>query len=246
MERILVRTIGEGVSEAKKLLGEIVDRNTVLFLSGGNSPIPLYQSLALDKTVHPAVVALVDERYGEPMHANSNEKMIRRTGLSTYITSQKIPFYTILQKGLSREETAVSYDAVVRKLLFNMPRSVAFLGLGADGHIAGIAPNRKDFVNPLFPNHITNEEGTSRQAFGERMVDSFNDADGPFQQRVTMTFQALSLMDRLIMWVFGEEKRKAQEDIFTQGSLEQLPGRFLNLPDIAPKVTIISDMRVLI
>lgn len=232
MQHIFVPTIEAGVEKAKKVIYDKVDRKTVLFLSGGSSPKPLYQSLSLDKTLHPAAVGFVDERYGNPMHETSNEKMIRRTGLITYIAGEQIPVYPILQENLSREKTAEKYDEVVRKLLFNIPRSVAIVSIGVDGHTAGIAPNREDFINPLFHNVSL-------------LVGSFNDTTGPFKERITLTFQALSMIDHLILWVFGEEKRHALGKIFTEGPLEEIPGRFYNQPDISEKVTVITDLNII-
>src|SRR5258708_7944325 len=68
-----------GVELAKELLNEIVDKNSVLYLSGGSMQ-RLYELLAKEETILPGAVGLVDERFGEPMHDNSNEKMVRETG----------------------------------------------------------------------------------------------------------------------------------------------------------------------
>ncbi|HSW88673.1 MAG TPA: 6-phosphogluconolactonase [Candidatus Saccharimonadales bacterium] len=231
MQNIFVSTIEEGIESAKKVIYDKVDRKTVFFLSGGSSPKPLYQSLALDKKLHPAAIAFVDERYGAPMHETSNEKMIRRTGLLTYFSGEHIPIYPILQENETREETTEKYDETVRKLLFNIPRSVAIMSIGVDGHTAGIAPNREDFTNPLFHNVSL-------------FTSSFNDISGSFKERITLTFQALSLIDYFILWVFGEEKRHALGKIFTSGSLEEIPGRFFNQPEISEKVTLITDLRI--
>ncbi|HSW96595.1 MAG TPA: 6-phosphogluconolactonase [Candidatus Saccharimonadales bacterium] len=230
MQTLIVSTIDDGVEKAKKVIYDKVDRKTVFFLSGGSSPKSLYQSLALDKKLHPAAVAFVDERYGTLMHDTSNEKMIRRTGLSTYFSGEHIPVYPILQENIARGETADKYDQTVRKLLFNIPKSVAIMSIGVDGHTAGIAPNREDFINPLFHNVSV-------------FVGSFNDTGGSFKERITLTFQALSLIDYFILWVFGEEKRHALGKIFTPGNLEEIPGRFFNQPEISEKVTLITDLR---
>src|SRR5258708_1962504 len=159
--------------------------------------------------------------------------MIKRTGLLNYFTTQQISFYPILglqQENLSREGTAEKYDETVRKLFFNIPRSVAIVSIGVDGHTAGIAPNRKDFINPLFRNVSL-------------LAGSFNDITGPFKERITLTFQALSMIDYFVLWVFGNDKRHALEKIFTPGSLEEIPGRFYNQPEISAKTVLITDIQ---
>lgn len=256
MQKIFVKNITEGIEKAKKKLYEKVDRSTVLFLSGGSSPKPLYQELALEKQLHPAALALIDERYGNPMHETSNEKMIKRTGLLNYISSQHIPFYPILQAHLSREETAEKYDETVRKLFFNIPKSLAIMGLGVDGHIAGIAPNREDFTNPIFTSTSLREATKELRGnpdeiaslpltmTGYNFADSFHDEKGPFKERVTLTFQGLEMIDQFILWVFGDEKKHALEKIFTEGSLEEIPGRFFNKPEIDRKIILVTDQQM--
>src|SRR5437764_676646 len=102
MDMYVVSDIAEGIEKAKKFLYEQVDKKTVLFLSGGQSPSPLYETLAKEALIHPAAVAMIDERYGKAGHEKSNEKMIRETGLVSYLGDQKIPFHPILQEGKNR------------------------------------------------------------------------------------------------------------------------------------------------
>src|SRR6266550_3278411 len=74
-----------GVELTKGLLSEIVDKNTVLYLSGGSMQ-RLYELLAKEETILPGAVGLIDERFGALMHDNSNEKMIDTTKFFRYLT----------------------------------------------------------------------------------------------------------------------------------------------------------------
>src|SRR5579859_2388338 len=96
MQVVVAENIIKGVERVKEELYKRTDSKTVLFLSGGKTPKPLYETIAQEKIIKPAVIALVDERYGKPMHKNSNEKMISETGLLAYTSSRNIPFYPIL------------------------------------------------------------------------------------------------------------------------------------------------------
>lgn len=258
MRKIIVSSLQEGVTKAKNILYEKIDRNTILFLSGGKSPRPLYEALAKEKIVHPAAVAMVDERYGEPFHNNSNEKMLRETGLLSYFQKANIPFHPILQKGLSRESTAKQYDQTIRKLLSQIPKSLAVVSIGPDGHTAGIAPNRKDFRNPLFhsssrhaelvsassteiPKRVRDDNSYDRKSL---LVSEFNDPTGPFGERITLTFEALAMIDYFILWVFGEEKKEALQKLFAKESLEEVPGRFYRQKNISKKTILITDQDV--
>jgi 6-phosphogluconolactonase/glucosamine-6-phosphate isomerase/deaminase len=87
----------QGIKVAKHLLYKTVDPKTVLFLSGGTTPKPLYKALAQEKKLHVGAVAMVDERYGVPLHKNSNERMIKESGFLDYFKKIQVPFYPILR-----------------------------------------------------------------------------------------------------------------------------------------------------
>lgn len=225
-----VKNVGdpnEGFSVAKDILYKTVDLDTVLFLSGGSTPKPLYEILAKEKKLKPGAVALVDERFGKPFHSNSNEKMIQETGLPSYFSKNGTPYYPILQKGNDRKTTASKYSAVVASLFTDFPSRVAVLGIGSDGHTAGIPPR--------------NEKLKIKR---EKFVTEFSDFPGEFRQRITLTFSALSKMDLLIVLVFGENKEEALRKMFLPGSLEEIPARFYLRKDIAKKTLLITDQKV--
>ncbi len=223
-----------GFEAAKKNLYERCDRQSILFLSGGRTPKDLYQQLSQEHQLEAGAVGLVDERYGEKFWENSNEKMIQESGLLSYLDSKNIPFYPILQDGMSRVETAEHFDQELRSLLFSaFPKSIAILGVGLDGHTAGIAGTREGFKNPMFFHDQK-----------DLLAATFNDQKGMFKERITMTFNALSLMDILLVLVFGDDKKKALQLMFSQGSEEEVPSRFLMRPDMAKKVILITDQKV--
>lgn len=233
MQFILVKNVEAGVEKAKEALSREIDSKTILFLSGGSTPAPLYEALAKDRIIHPAGVGMIDERYGEPMHENSNELMIQNTGLLSYFDKKNIPFYSMLQKGMDREQDARYYDQKVRDLFFHFPKSVAVIGIGKDGHTAGIAPNRTHFQDPLFDKEREH-----------LYVSEFDDPTGPFGQRITMTFAGLALIDFLVVFVFGKDKQKAIQKAFTAGYLKDCPARFFQQPDIAGKTLFITDQKL--
>lgn len=237
-----VSTMYEGFRTARELLYTVVDKTTVLYLSGGRTPKDLYANLANDKKLLPGAVALVDERYGLKNHNTSNEKMIEESGLLPYLREQRVPFYPILEeehKGLN--ETADNYDMTVRYLFAGFPRSVATLGIGMDGHTAGIAGDRKgshdlsvqDFHNRMFDDDQKN-----------MLVSSYADLHGTFKERISMTFLGLSMIDVFVVHVFGEDKKEALEKVFSPGSEEEVPGRFLLRPEIARRTLLITDQKV--
>lgn len=227
-----VKDSNEGVNLAATILYEVVDRKTILYLSGGSTPKSLYEKIAQEEVLKPGAVGQVDERYGPILHPASNQLMIRESGLTRYLEMIDIPFYPILQNK-ERLQTAHDYDEKIRGLNAVYSRSVAILGIGGDGHTSGIAPNRTDFQNPIF----APEQKTL-------LVSEFNDSTGTFKERVTTTFLGLQMYDLMILLVFGEDKKKALDLMFGDGPEEEIPARFYKRKEIAPKTLLITDQTV--
>jgi len=227
-----VSDLEAGVSLAKDLLYDMLDKNTVLYLSGGSIQ-RLYELLAKEESLVSGAVGMIDERFGQPMHDNSNEKMIHDTKLLKYLAFKNIPFYSILQLDKTREETASIYDEKIRSLHATFPKHIGLIGIGPDGHISSIIPNRSDFHNPWF-----DEESK------HLLVSEFNDPKSHYKERVGMTFLGLSMLDQLLVLAFGDSKQPVFDLLFASGKEEDLPARFFKRPEIAQKTLLITDQQV--
>jgi len=229
MKIIKVKNLEEGFEVCKNLLYETISKNSVLFLSGGSTPKSLYQILAKEKKLKAGAMALVDERYGEKLHENSNESMIRDTGLVQYLSKQSIRFYPILENK-SLEQTAKDYDKTTRYLFNYFPKNVGILGIGTDGHTAGIPAIEEIAKN------ILNDKSL--------LVNFYDDKKSFYKKRITLTFLGLSKLDQIIVLVFGKDKKKALELLFKIGSITEIPARFLTQKEITRKVILITDQAI--
>jgi 6-phosphogluconolactonase/glucosamine-6-phosphate isomerase/deaminase len=245
----------EGFALAKEILYVLSDKRTMLYLSGGRTPTDLYKKLADEEKLEAGAVGLVDERFGEKFHEHSNEKMLQDSGLLRYLQVKDMKFYPILNSSPRhsresgnpvgsgsritvrddslRKQTAEEYDTTVRELNNVYQKSIGILGVGMDGHTAGIAGNRHDFHNPLF-----NED---RKLL---YVSEFDDPKGMFKERVSMTFLGLSMLDLNIVLVFGDDKKEALDKMFADGPEEDVPSRFFKRHTIAEKTLLITDQSV--
>ncbi|MEN9407011.1 MAG: 6-phosphogluconolactonase [Candidatus Parcubacteria bacterium] len=244
---VKVHSEQEGIGLLMPLLTKIVTRRTVLYLSGGRTPKELYTTLAKSEELLPGAVAMVDERFGVPMHESSNEKMLRDSGLFRYIQMRDIPFYPVLS-GKKRSVTADEYDQVVRTMLAQYQQHIAILGVGMDGHTAGIPAVRvkSELHNAnggKFPDWYEDLQERSKN----RMVIDYDDGGPPaggYKERITMTFQGLSMMDVFFVLVFGKDKNPALQEMFADGSEEEVPSRFLKRSEIATKTLLITDQMI--
>lgn len=227
-----VKTPQDGITTAKDILYKATDKKTALFLSGGTTPKDLYVSLSQEHKLRIGACAMCDERFGEKFHKDSNELMMKNTGLLRYFELTDIPFYPILQKPqVSLEKTAEKYEERVRSLFAAFPKSVAITGIGADGHTAGLPAQNSELILNSY-DLVTS------------FADSISIAEGGYGSRITLTFLGLSFIDMLIVLVFGSAKKKAIEKMFEKGPLEEIPARIYTQKEIAKKTVLITDQRV--
>lgn len=231
MQIVVIPDFQKAMEKTKEILYEKVDKKTFFILAGGNTPRYLYSQLAKEEIIKPAAVGIIDERFGEPFHENSNELMVKESGLLDYFNKKNIPFYSMLQKGKTPEEDAKLYDKIMRDMFFKLPKNLLLLGLGPDGHIASIMPNRKDFTDPLF-------DESQEHLYVSQLTDPKK-----YKTRITLTFAGLSLIDQFVMIAFGKEKKKALQEMFTPGSVEELPARFLT-QHASNNTVIITDQQI--
>ena len=226
-----VQKANESVME---ILGKYSDFKTALFLSGGTTPKKLYEYFAVQKSLRAGAVGQIDEKFGARNHKKSNEFMIVSTGLTEYFEKKNIRFYPILEGGREIEAAAKNYDEALRFILKYFPKSVGILGIGSDGHTAGI-PAVAEIAQKMLDDQSS-------------LVDFYEEEKyGP---RITMNFQALSMLDLIIIFVLGQEKREALRMMFDPSvdpgreEIEKVPARFYLKPEIAEKVILITDQIV--
>jgi len=224
------------VQKANETIVEILqkysDFKTAMFLSGGSTPKKLYEHFANEKKLKVGSVGQIDERFGVRAHKNSNEKMIEETGLLKYFESLNIRFYPMLEEDKEIEDTARDYDEALRFVLKYFPKSVGILGIGEDGHTAGI---------PSIP------EISRKMIDDQSGIIDFYDAE-KYGARITMNFHGLAMLDLIIILVLGQEKRETLSQMFkysgTQEEIEKFPAKFFLKPEIALKTILITDQIV--
>lgn len=237
------------VNKANEVTTEILqkysDFKTALFLSGGSTPRKLYEHLANEKKLKAGSVVQIDERFGKRGHRNSNEVMIENSGLIKYFESQNIRFYPMLEHVITRysdmEELSKNYDEALRFILKYFPKSVGILGIGADGHTAGI---------PAIP-EIAKEIAEDQSS----LISSYEAK--PYGARITLNFQGLAMLDLIIVLVLGQEKREVLNKMFKDPSTTssiggqaglvaevEYPAKFYLRPEIAKKTILITDQVV--
>lgn len=212
------------MDKAFELLETWLTPQTLLLLSGGSSPKPLYKKLSFS-TLSVGAVATVDERFGPFGHKESNERMFEETGIYKWAVEQNAEIYRVLHQGqnVTLEESAQNYEKSLARAFQKFPKKVAVMGVGSDGHTAGIAP------------------GVSWWDENKLVVGYTHDAPSwHWPERITLTFAALRQIDKFLVLLFGRKKRKVLEKLHLneEASLQQFPAAFYL--EASAKTTIIS------
>ena len=192
---------------AKRLKEDLArQEQAVLVVSGGRSPVALFQALATQALVWSRVViTLTDERWVPPDHADSNEALVR-----THLLKQRaamasfLPFWT---GDATPEAAAQSLCASLLEL--PSPFSTLVLGMGEDGHMASLFPGSAELAAGLItPDPVLAVNPTL--AAHARMSLSLN--------------RILQSRDIVLMFS-GAAKRQVLEEALGEGPVEDLPVR---------------------
>lgn len=161
----------------------------VLWFTSGGSNIPLTVQIMneLDEPLTKLLTIMpIDERFGPVGHENSNVQQLLDAGF----TPKRATFIPVLTNA-SLETTVVRYEEALTHALAANDAVIAQLGMGPDGHVAGILPGSSAVnANTLVTNY-----------------------QGPDFMRVTLTFPALRRITSAYLFAYGDNKKQALEDL---------------------------------
>lgn len=211
MKYILTAAWDDGVADlTSRLVRELAAGKRVLWLTSGGSNIPSSVqimdniSAGLSKKLS---VSLADERYGEPGHSESNWAKLIEAGFE----AKRASLLPVLRPDTSFKQAIQVYNELMEAAFLASDVIIAQLGIGPDGHIAGILPN-------------------SPATTAKTLVAGY---EAPPLKRLTITFTALSRITAAYVFAFGKPKQKALVAVQNRElSREVQPAQILNeLPE---------------
>lgn len=179
-------------------------KRVLWFVSGGSNIQASVQVMnkLTDEPTENLAIFLIDERFGAPGHKDSNYKQFQDAGFQ----HKQASFIPVLVEGLNLQETSQRYSELLERALDHADIVIGQIGIGADGHIAGILPH------------------TSATA-ASGLVISY---EHPTHTRITATFDAIRRIDCDFSFVFGKDKYEALYRLKTEDlPLQEQPSQIL-------------------
>lgn len=164
----LVETLSKHLAQGEKVLW---------LLSGGSSiPIEVEVSKILTAPIDNLTVGLVDERFGKSGHGGSNFKQLSEAGFALSINP--------VLKDQPAEKTTKDYAAFLEEAFKTSTFKLGLVGIGPDGHVAGIKPHSPAVAAKGFACQYD--------------WDDFH--------RITMTPKAIESLDEVVSYLRGQPK----------------------------------------
>lgn len=206
IEIIKVKDKAAGQVKVHEILKKIVDPTTLLALSGGTSMD--YGKMIVDPDdILPGAICVVDERYGEPFHENSNELLLKNQGIKEWADKNCIESHKVLRGDIIDSDTC-NYDETIKDLFKRFKKKVGVMGVGTNLHTAGIFPYSFMVQSP---NLVT-----------------WDEVEDKFPKRISLTLSALGKFTAFVVMMFGGEKKEALKIMLDQKEtdLEKYPAVF--------------------
>ena len=215
MKFVLTAGWEDGIADlTERLVKELAANKKVLWLTSGGSNIPasvqildnIPSKLAVNLTV-----LLADERYGSVGHQNSNWEQLMQAGFEV----SKANCLPIIEDNLPLDQTTSKYRNLVERAFQDNDEVIAQLGVGPDGHIAGLLL------------------GSEAIESNDQYVTSYTSSETPPLVRMTLTFDALRKVNAAYCFAFGQPKHDALVRLQkTRTSIKEQPAQILKeLPE---------------
>jgi 6-phosphogluconolactonase len=211
LRQSVVKVIVDGIQAG------LSERGAAVFaVSGGKSPVPLFEALAtMPLPWERVTVTLVDERFLPTDHPDSNEALVRRHLLQG--AAAAATFVGLRNSGggsagaASLEAAATAADRTLATL--PQPFDVMILGMGEDGHTASWFPDGDRLAVAL-------DLGTK-----QLVIPMIAENAPATPERLTLTLKVVAAARTVLLPLEGAGKLATLERALQPGPIEQMPIR---------------------
>ncbi|MBU0961260.1 MAG: 6-phosphogluconolactonase [Proteobacteria bacterium] len=201
----LTGQIGQALEEGIAVRGQ-----ASLAVSGGNTPLPLFDALSkVALEWKKVLITLVDERWVAVEEMDSNEKMVREHLLKGRAAEAGF----LGMKTSDASAKAGEGDCAMALSPITLPFDVLILGMGNDGHTAS-----------LFPGAVRLKEAVAMDS--GKLCMAISPPKAP-HERMSLTLPAILNSRQIILHISGATKRDVYEKACDHGPAEKMPIRYI-------------------
>jgi len=182
------------------------DGRASLAVSGGRTPIPLLEALSDLKLDWSSVdLTLVDDRWVEPSHEDSNEKLVRAHLIKN--KAKKINFVPLKNNSKTAKDGYKLSEESLQQV--KSPFDVIVLGVGSDGHTASLFPCSDELTEGMDLNNPCRLIATSPKT-------------APYE-RMSLTAKAIIDSKNIFLHLNGSDKLHTLELAMTNKDSMKMP-----------------------
>ncbi len=187
----------------------------VIALSGGSTPKQFFELLAeADLLWEKVYITLVDERWVDAEHSDSNEYLVRHSLMKGKASKAN---FIGLKDG---EDTVMDALKTCKKNLQQLHDDfdLVILGMGEDGHTASFFPGAKELSSALSSDETCVAITPPKAKY----------------KRITLTLSRLLKSKNIFLHIEGSKKFKVLNEALKEGGVEQMPIRAFIHRDTRP------------
>jgi 6-phosphogluconolactonase len=211
LDKALVKKVTKSLARALEEKGK-----ASLVVSGGKTPITFFHLLSKQALDWSKVkVTLTDERWVDPSHNDSNEKLLNEHFLINNANRAKfIPLKNAAIDAVTGETEAEGLIEAIGKF------TLVILGMGEDGHTASLFPGADKLDQALNMN-------------SGRTAIAITPPIAP-HQRMTLTLPRLLYTQQVIIHICGNRKKDVLKSAYLGKDITELPIRAILKQQIVP------------
>lgn len=196
----------------------------VLVVSGGSTPLGFFDQLSTQSSVDWSLVSitLADERWVDPCHADSNERLVRERLLVN--RAVKARFISFRGEADSPEQACQSLSEQLQSLGVI---DALVLGMGTDGHTASLFPGAESLLDAV-----------DLQSEQNNILIRPLHAD---YLRLSMTLRRLLNSRQIFLHITGQEKKEVLKLASTTEELSQFPVSYVLQQSNVPLIVFYAD-----
>lgn len=193
----------------------------ILFLLSGGSSRVLLESLRSELIDARITVGVIDERFYSDPTVNNYAQFIQTDFYKMAVTRGVTTLETTPRKNETIEQMAKRYESYLKNWRISHADGViiATLGIGPDGHIAGIMPYTDDARTHQF---LFDDEAQWVTGYDASYRNEY-------PLRVTVTLPFLRKVSFGVVYAVGEDKKKAlTATLASEGTISTTPARIIH------------------